>query len=229
MSRRKHTKFESRQEEIDVVTRAKAGDQRALAHAIEVYEGLAYDIARKLSGPDEQVYEDLLQEARVVILKLLKTFDPNVARFSTYGYRKIRNTLRVVFNRMVNLPSGMSESMLLCPDNWTTTQSIESIQHRWVMPAGDTFERKVLQRDRMEKCETLVRGWVHTHGSFTDPDMVSTIFLRYNTEDITLKELAGDYKVTKQRISQYIHAVWEIVNEQAKHNQDSVDTNNPEF
>lgn len=73
----------------DVVVRAKAGDQNAIAELVDASYGSAYTLAHKLTG-NEHDARDVVQEAYVRMLRSIKQFRGE-STFNTWMYRIVTN------------------------------------------------------------------------------------------------------------------------------------------
>ena len=84
----------SREEEVDLARRAKAGDERARQRLIEKNIRLAVSVAKKYRGQGLP-FEDLIQEGNIGLMKAVEKLDPERGwRFSTYATWWIRQAVQ---------------------------------------------------------------------------------------------------------------------------------------
>ena len=102
------------QEEIDLSTRAKAGDGKARQRLIEKNLRLVVSVAKKYRGYGLP-FEDLIQEGNIGLMKAVEKFDPDRGfRFSTYATWWIRQAVqRAVADkgRTIRVPVHMTEKI----------------------------------------------------------------------------------------------------------------------
>jgi RNA polymerase primary sigma factor len=101
-------------EEIDLSTRAKAGDKKARQRLIEKNLRLVVSVAKKYRGYGLP-FEDLIQEGNIGLMKAVEKFDPDRGfRFSTYATWWIRQAVqRAVADkgRTIRVPVHMTEKI----------------------------------------------------------------------------------------------------------------------
>ena len=105
----------SHREEIDLSTRAKAGDKKARQRLIEKNLRLVVSVAKKYRGYYGLPFEDLIQEGNIGLMRAVEKFDPERGfRFSTYATWWIRQAvLRAVADkgRTIRVPVYMTHKM----------------------------------------------------------------------------------------------------------------------
>lgn len=104
----------TRQEELDLSHRARAGDDHAREALIERNLRLVVSIAKKYRGMGLP-FEDLIQEGNLGLMKAVERFDPDQGyRFSTYATWWIRQAIgRAIADkaRIVRVPVHMGEKI----------------------------------------------------------------------------------------------------------------------
>src|SRR3954465_13088179 len=107
-------KLLTHQEEIDLSTRAKAGDKKARQRLIEKNLRLVVSVAKKYRGMGLP-FEDLIQEGNIGLMKAIEKYDPDRGyRFSTYATWWIRQGVqRAVADkgRTIRVPVHMGEKI----------------------------------------------------------------------------------------------------------------------
>ncbi len=69
---------------------------------------LVHHIARKFYRNSAMDYEDILQIGRIGLLKSIRTYDPQKAKFATYAYACIKNEIRMQMRKIQNIPPTTS-------------------------------------------------------------------------------------------------------------------------
>lgn len=81
---------------LQLVKKAKGGDQRALKKIIQQYEPLVHKMARKYSWMSfSHSYDDMLQEGRIAIFKAIHKFQPEKGyQFMTLLFPSVRGAVQ---------------------------------------------------------------------------------------------------------------------------------------
>ncbi len=119
------------QEILDLVLRARAGDDLAFSELAQHYRKLIYGYMNRfgISGGDE---DDYVQEALIGLLRAVRTFDESSASFKTYASSCIRNAL-------VGALRKESRRLTSNPVSWDA--SAEDL------PSGETPESALIDRE----------------------------------------------------------------------------------
>jgi len=110
------SKFDlTKEQELELLVKAQAGDRRALSTFVEKNQGLVQKIANGLSNYGLS-HEDLVQEGNVGLMKAIQHFDPSKnARFSTMAVDYIRTPMYKYIRanaRTVKCPSTRNSAKL---------------------------------------------------------------------------------------------------------------------
>ncbi|MBA2535094.1 MAG: RNA polymerase sigma factor RpoD/SigA [Rubrobacter sp.] len=107
-------KLLTRDEEVDLSRRTKAGDRKARQRLIEKNLRLVISVAKKYRGMGLP-FEDLIQEGNIGLMKAIEKFDPDRGwRFSTYATWWIRQAVqRAVADkgRTIRVPVHMGDKI----------------------------------------------------------------------------------------------------------------------
>lgn len=105
----------TREEEVDLAKRAKAGDEKAYKKLVESNLRLVVNIAKGYSGIGLSLM-DLIQEGNLGLMKAVDKFNPDLGfKFSTYATHWIKQSiLRAIANgsRTIRLPVHIHEQVM---------------------------------------------------------------------------------------------------------------------
>jgi len=94
-------KIEERENDVDYIKRALAGDAAALEALILRHQSWIFNIALNMTG-DIHRAEDVTQEILIIIISKLSTYDQKKAAFRTWLYR-------IVANHVINMKQSKKE------------------------------------------------------------------------------------------------------------------------
>lgn len=87
------------------ITAAQGGDDLAMWEIISAYEPMIWSVIRSVApGADESRSEDLLQEARMVMIQHVRSYNTGAdsASLSSFAYRAVRRAIAEEWIRMTN-------------------------------------------------------------------------------------------------------------------------------
>ncbi len=113
----------SSENEMSLVASAKEGDERAFELLADAYKRTAIFHIKTLGAPDS-MYDDLLQEGLIGLLKAVRSYDGKSSSFATFASLCIRNAIISGF-RKYNRQTNMTVSL---PDDETDTESSPSTE-----------------------------------------------------------------------------------------------------
>ena len=138
--------------ELDLVRRAKQGDQRAFTELVNKYESTVYSFAFKVCR-DEEKAEETLQDTFVNVYRKLDQFNGK-AKFSTWLYQIVTNNCLMkrrkskLEQRSVSLESG---------NNGHDYEDIESDIHPiHTIPLKTTPQDEVMNAELREKLDAAI-------------------------------------------------------------------------
>ena len=139
------------QEILDLVLRARAGDDLAFSKLAQHYRRLIYWYLNRygVSGGDE---DDYVQEALIGLLRAVRTFDESSSSFKTYASSCIRNALvgalRKESRRLTSNPVSWDASAVDLPSGETPESALidresSSILYNKIFSVLSAFEKNV--------------------------------------------------------------------------------------
>lgn len=141
------------------ITTAQGGDELAMWEIISAYEPMLRSVIRSAaSGANADQAEDLLQEARIVLLQHIRDYvtGADAASLSSFAYQAVRRAVAEEWIRMSNAFSvdptavlrvrrALWESAGNVDDAWTSVSTCAELRHRM---SRETF---------VSTCEALVQ------------------------------------------------------------------------
>ena len=194
-----------RAEEIDLVGRAREGDPAAIAALVEGHFPLAVRTAKAYEGLGLPL-EDLVGEACVGLLEAIDRFDPTRGfRFMTYAIWRVRRALSHAVARdarVVRVPRRLARD--LGARAWARELSLSDvIDADHDLRLGDLLSEPARAEGEVQSGE--IRGGVRRAiGTlpFRQGHVVVRRFGIDGAESASLRSLAGDLGVTKERVRQ---------------------------
>jgi RNA polymerase sigma factor (sigma-70 family) len=194
-------------EERDLVRRAKAGDTAARNRLVEAHDPLAGNVAKEVTENGAPTStDDLMQEARIALLKAVNGFDPGRGvRFNTYAYKVIRTRLiNYIYANMtpVSVPPKVHRKSASGELNDSDQRDRDAAMIREdpdevEVPTGG--EAELVEVVHGEQTRHLVRALVDELPE-RDRDIVRRRYIADPPD--TLREVAEDYGLVRERIRQ---------------------------
>ena len=180
----------TREQELELVARAKEGDQRAITHLIRKYEPLIHKYARKYGwmAPSHS-YDDLLQEGRLAIHKAALAFEPERGfRFLTLAFAYVRGGVQGLARREYRHP------------RYTTSVEQNDLAKR----LEDASQTKELKMDTpttkvIEMMDTICGGLDTKRAQ-----ILCDKFGLFGRKELRNVEIAAKYGLTKQAVQSYV-------------------------
>jgi RNA polymerase sigma factor (sigma-70 family) len=180
----------TREEELELVIRTKAGDQRAITQLIRKYEPLVHKYARKYGwmAPSHS-YEDLVQEGRIAIHRAALAFEPERGfRFLTLAFAYVRGGVQTLARREKRHP------------RYTTSVEQSDLAKR----LEDVTQIRELKMDTpVEKVREMldtICGGLETKRA----QILCDKFGLFGRKELRNVEIAEKYGLTKQAVQSYV-------------------------
>jgi RNA polymerase sigma factor (sigma-70 family) len=180
----------TREEELELVIRTKAGDQRAITQLIRKYEPLVHKYARKYGwmAPSHS-YEDLVQEGRIAIHRAALAFEPERGfRFLTLAFAYVRGGVQTLARRENRHP------------RYTTSVEQSDLAKR----LEDATQIRELKMDTpVEKVREMmdtICGGLETKRA----QILCDKFGLFGRKELRNVEIAEKYGLTKQAVQSYL-------------------------
>jgi RNA polymerase sigma factor (sigma-70 family) len=191
----------SREDEIELLAKAKTGDTEAVQDVIDNYTTVVQKVISKYVGFQ---YEDLLSPGIWGLIEAIKTFDLSRGyRFATYAPCRIRRRVNQFMYQERNLPENYLTRVRFLERTGHMTLMI----HYMNLPDFDNFlqDRTVPDPETVMMMREERRGLSHKIQRHLDclKDRERDIIIRHvMQEEVILQDLAEEYGVSRQRVNQ---------------------------
>jgi RNA polymerase primary sigma factor len=165
---------------------AQAGDQDAMWEIISAYEPMMWRIIRTTApGATREQNDDLIQEARAVLLQNTRSYDTeaSAATLATYAYNAIRRAVAEEWlGSTTQLSVDASAALRVRRALWDTEGDVEGA---WMIVSSDTDPRRRMSREAfvaireaiaetqcLDAPQDVVRGAVGEDGSILLSDLI---------------------------------------------------------
>ena len=176
--------------ELELVQKAQAGNQRALSQIIRQYEPLIHKTARKYGWmAARHSYDDLVQEGRMGLFKAVQKFQPERGyKFMTLAFPCVRSAVQGVARKEKKHPKF--------------TTSYESLKHSGKLE--DPTQEYELKMDIPE--DAVKEVFVRICGSMDSKraQILCDRFGLFGHEELRSCEVAEKYSITKQAVQSYV-------------------------
>lgn len=200
-----------RQEIIDLVAKARDGDQAAMARICKLYKNVVLSVATRERRIE---FDDAIQEGYIGLLRATKTYDPTKGtKFSTYALWWVRHTInRTAVNtcQMVRTPAYLVTRDL---DNDEKTinrdrAKIAMRRHASLNVSGLLLKKREAEVSR--GCESSVEHIMALREALEVakelPELQGEVIRRRLWEDQTLQQIADDLGFTREWSRQLFEA-----------------------
>jgi RNA polymerase sigma factor (sigma-70 family) len=180
----------TREQELDLVAKLKAGDSRATTQLIRKYEPLIHKYARKYGwmAPSHS-YEDLVQEGRLAIYRAAMAFEPERGfRFLTLAFAYVRGGVQGLARRENRHP------------RYTTSVEQNDLAKR----LEDTNQIQELKMDmpteKVREMMTTICGGLDTKRA----QILCDKYGLFGRKELRNVDIAKKYGLTKQAVQSYV-------------------------
>ena len=206
----------TKEDELSLAVRIKAGDERALNKLIEHNLKIVVSIANKNRGRGIDV-DDLIQQGNIGLLDAAKLFDPEAnVRFATFaGTRILKNINKLIDDcgRIVRIPVNQEYQRYLDKkegkevENITTLKLDDFINNEEDGPSkGDIIGASLPEVDIQSDRDYVVNKVNYLLSTLTDRDryIMKLYFGIDCEEEVTTKDIATEMGITQIRVCQII-------------------------
>jgi RNA polymerase sigma factor (sigma-70 family) len=180
----------TREQELDLVAKLKAGDSRATTQLIRKYEPLIHKYARKYGwmAPSHS-YEDLVQEGRLAVYRAAMAFEPERGfRFLTLAFAYVRGGVQGLARRENRHP------------RYTTSVEQNDLAKR----LEDTNQIQELKMDmpteKVREMMTTICGGLDTKRA----QILCDKYGLFGRKELRNVDIAKKYGLTKQAVQSYV-------------------------
>ena len=165
--------------EVEVVKRAKQGDQQAFSELVNAYSERIYNLGLRILRKKEDA-EDILQETFLTVIQKIDTFDGR-SSFFTWIYRIATNTA------LMKLRKKKPQYVDL-PDNPDFQESIESkVFIDWSQDASLNVYNNEVKQTLSEAISEL-------------SEIYKTVFILRDIEQLSIKETSKILNITEENV-----------------------------
>lgn len=185
----------NKESDLEIIKKAKLGDQKAIVELIKRYERTIFNFAFKICR-DKDKAENTMQETFINILKSLHQFDGN-SKFSTWVYRIVLNNCL-----MESRENSKTKEQLSLEDEDITIE--EPSNNRWYeLPMENLLnnELKSLLDSAIKKLEPLYRE----------------VFILRDIEGLSIEETGQVLNLTVPTIKTRLHRARLFLRNELKH------------
>jgi RNA polymerase sporulation-specific sigma factor len=180
----------TREQELDLVAKAKQGDQRAITTLIRKYEPLIHKYAHKYGWmAPRHSYEDLVQEGRLAIYRAAMAFEPERGfRFLTLAFTYVRGGVQSVARRENRHP------------RYTTSVEQTDLAKRLEDPSQTQEITMDTPTQKVHDMMVEICGGLETKRA----QILCDKFGLFGHKELRNVEIAEKYGLTKQAVQSYV-------------------------
>lgn len=177
------------QEQIDTIRSAQSGDKDAMEKMVSQFERLCHKLSRKFAfTANSHDHDDLLQEARIGLMKAVMTYDPEYGtKPITWIYYAIRGQV-VSAGRSDRKQPAYPRSIEDCPRAYNVED-----------PTQEPIVRDTLPRNIVEKLLEQCCGGMHTKRAKIVMDRYGLL----GRKELRNCECAEKYGITKYAVTSH--------------------------
>ncbi len=165
--------------EVEVVKRAKQGDQQAFSELVNAYSERIYNLGLRILRKKEDA-EDILQETFLTVIQKIDMFDGR-SSFFTWIYRIATNTALMKLRKK-------KPQYIDLPDNPDFQESIESkVFIDWSQDASLNVQNAEVKKLLYEAIDEL-------------SEIYKTVFVLRDIEQLSIKETSKILNITEENV-----------------------------
>ncbi|MCK5032276.1 MAG: sigma-70 family RNA polymerase sigma factor [Calditrichia bacterium] len=165
--------------EVEVVKRAKQGDQQAFSELVNAYSERIYNLGLRILRKKEDA-EDILQETFLTVIQKIDMFDGR-SSFFTWIYRIATNTALMKLRKK-------KPQYIDLPDNPDFQESIESkVFIDWSQDASLNVQNAEVKKLLYEAIDEL-------------SEIYKTVFILRDIEQLSIKETSKILNITEENV-----------------------------